>query len=149
MASKSTNLEVQSRVEDVLRIRLDGAEMWDIREYAREKGWAVSDAQLYRYLARADGMIAESAMADRPALVRLHLAKRRALYARCVQSGEMRTALSCLQDEAQLLGLYPAQKHEHAGQGGTAIVVTVVEAVRPAGLIDARPHDGDGDGPAG
>ena len=153
MAGRSTSQEVQARVEEVLRIRLDGAELWDVRQYASEKGWGVSDRQLRRYIAAAAEMIAEAACVDRAALVSLHLAKRRALYARAVQAGELRTALSCAQDEAQLLGLYPAQKHEVAGQGGGAVLVTVIEAVRPAqALIETEQHD-DGDrdaaGPGG
>jgi hypothetical protein len=34
---KPTKTTVQLRAEEILRIRLDGAEMWDVREYVREK----------------------------------------------------------------------------------------------------------------
>jgi hypothetical protein len=34
---KPTKAQVEARVTEILRIRLDGAEMWDVREYVREK----------------------------------------------------------------------------------------------------------------
>ena len=34
---RATKAQVKARVEEVLRIRLDGAEAWDLREYVREK----------------------------------------------------------------------------------------------------------------
>ena len=72
----ATQAVVARRIEEVLRIRLDGAEFWDVREYAREKekekgsawelkrgGKPLSDGQLWRYVGRADGLIAESCRA--------------------------------------------------------------------------------------
>jgi len=35
--AKADKALVQRRVDDVLRIRLDGAQWWDVREYVREK----------------------------------------------------------------------------------------------------------------
>ena len=37
---KATNAVILQRVEEVLVIRLDGAQMHDIRRYASENGWA-------------------------------------------------------------------------------------------------------------
>ena len=120
---KATRAQVQARVEEVLAIRLDGAEFWQVREYAREKEreegshWyladgqkPLSDAQLWRYIARSDRMIAESCRASRKKLLRRHLAQRRNLYAKAVSAGDCRAALAALRDEADLLGLYPPAK---------------------------------------
>jgi hypothetical protein len=106
---KATKAQVQQRIEEVLRIRLDGAEFWDVREYAREKEkeagspWELkeaakplSDGQLWRYVAQADKLIAESCRASRKKLVRRHLAKARNLFAKAVASGDIRAALACL-----------------------------------------------------
>jgi hypothetical protein len=119
---KATKAIIQARVEEVLAIRLDGAEMWHVREYVREKEqedgspWRLaegqkplSDPQLWRYLAKADKLIAESCRSSRKKLVRRHLAQRRNLYAKAVSQGDARAALACLRDEAELLGLYPAK----------------------------------------
>jgi hypothetical protein len=113
---KPTKATINARIEEVLRIRLDGAEFWDVREYVREKHrqtgsvWeaktCLSDAQLYRYLAKADLLIAQSCRSSRKRLLRRHLAQRRNLYAKAVNAGDLRTALSVLHDEASLLHLY-------------------------------------------
>jgi hypothetical protein len=115
---KPTRATINARIEEVLRIRLDGAEFWDVREYVREKctenkpPWecekCLSDAQIYRYIARADKLIAESCRSSRKRLLRRHLAQRRNLFGKATNSGDVRTALACLESEARLLGLFDA-----------------------------------------
>jgi hypothetical protein len=139
---KATNPQVHQRIEEVLRIRLDGAEFWDVREYVREKeqvegsAWQLpagrkplSDATLWRYIGKADRLIAESCRSSRKKLLRRHLAQRRNLFAKALSAGDYRAALAAARDEAELQGLYPAKKAEVTGKGGTPIVLTVVEEV--------------------
>jgi hypothetical protein len=122
---KATKAIVARRVEELLRIVLDGAEMWDVREYVREKeqeegsawelppgGKPLSDSQLWRYLARVNQLIAESCRASRKKLLRRHLAQRRNLYAKAVSQGDLRTALAVARDEAELQALYPDKDAE-------------------------------------
>src|SRR5437763_5126916 len=98
---KATRAQILARVEEVLRIRLDGAEFWNVREYAREKeqeegspwhlaegGRPLSDGQLRRYISRADQMIAESFHTSRKKLLRRHLGWRRNLYAKATSAGD-------------------------------------------------------------
>src|SRR5262245_40206736 len=114
--TKATRAPILRRVEELVRIRLDGAELWDVRQYvkgqeAREgSAWRraegqkpLSDIQLWRYIARADGLIAESCRPSRKKLLRRHRAQRRHLYAKAVYSGDYRTALAALDSEAKLL----------------------------------------------
>jgi hypothetical protein len=123
MKAKPTKATVDARVDEILRIRLDGAEIWDVREYVREKEqeegslWhlpegekPLSDSQLWRYMARADKLIEESSHASRKKLIRRHLAQRRNLYAKALSAGDYRAALAVLKDEADLRGLYPPTK---------------------------------------
>jgi hypothetical protein len=118
MPQKPTKADLLARVEEVLRVRLDGAEFWDVREYVREKEqegappWAVpeggkplSDGTLWRYIGRADRLIAESCRASRKKLLRRHLTQRRALFARALAAGDLRAALAALDSEARLLRL--------------------------------------------
>lgn len=111
------------RVDDVLRLILDGAQYWDLRQYVAEKEseadscWfkqqdreSISERQLRRYMSQANQLIQGSQERSRKKLMRRHLAQRRSLYARAVTTGELRTALSCLEDEAKLIGLYAPQK---------------------------------------
>jgi hypothetical protein len=107
---KATRAEVLQRVEEIYSIRLAGAGFHDIREYAREKKWGVSDSQLYRYLEQADDIIRDSLAKDRLMLLDLHIARRRMLFARCVESGDWRAALAVARDEALLYRLYEPPK---------------------------------------
>jgi hypothetical protein len=126
---KATKATVDRRVEELLRIRLDGAELWDIREYVREQeakegsAWhladgqkPLSDAQLYRYLQRVDSHIAEATREGRKRALRRHLAQRRNLYAKAVLQGDVKAALAVLRDEAALLDLYPSLEAKLAAE---------------------------------
>src|SRR5919201_2075319 len=156
---KSTKAEVRQRVEEVLRVRLLGAELWDIRQHASEQGWDVSDRQLYRYLAAADKLLAQTLEKDREKLLNRHLAQRRALYARAMEVGDLRTALAVAKDEADLLNLYPARRHELTGAAGgplqsqNVVVLTDDQRAAAVAAILARlgpPGAGpDRPGPAG
>jgi hypothetical protein len=116
---KATRATIRQRVEELLAIRLDGAEFWDIRQYVSEKQaageapWAVPegdpplcDRTLWRYLAEADRLIAESCRGGRKKLLRRHLAQRRNLYAKAVSAGDIRVALAAAESEARLQGLF-------------------------------------------
>jgi hypothetical protein len=124
---KSTKATVQQRVAEVLVIRLQGAELYDIRRYAAEQTppWNVSDRQLERYAAAADALLAQTLEKDRDKLLNRHHAARRALLARALQLGDVRTALAVLRDEAELLDLYPAKRHQLTGKDGGPLAVNV------------------------
>jgi hypothetical protein len=113
--TKATEAQIRQRVEELLRLRLDGAELWTICEYVREKVeakdpvWGIaqlSNSQIYRYLEKVDEQIAESCKGARNKHFRRHLAQRRSLYARAVNAADYRAALAILRDEAELLCLY-------------------------------------------
>ena len=106
---KSTKETVRQRVDEVLTIRLQGAEFADIRQYAAEKGWNVSDRQLRRYVDWSDSRLAKTLEKDRAKLLNRHVAQRRALFARCMAVSDYSNARGVLADEAKLLGLYAAE----------------------------------------
>jgi hypothetical protein len=155
MKPRPTKAQVLQRVGEILRIRLDGAEFWDVREYVREKekeegsAWhlaegqtPLSDSQLWRYIARADKEVTASCRASRKKLLRRHLAQRRNLYAKAVSQGDIRAALACARDEAQLQGLYePATGAKLPAAGTSAEVILLLARVieeTGQGRIDAR-----------
>src|SRR5262249_7653037 len=98
---KSTKAEVQSRVLEVFKLRLGGAEFTDIREYAAapDRAWGVSDSQLWRYIRAADALCQEHFDARAEHLLARHLLQRRQLYAHATSAGDFRTALAVLKDE--------------------------------------------------
>jgi hypothetical protein len=143
---------VEARVEQLLRIRLDGAEIWDCREFVREKVTAaevdpvwgnqmLTDSQLYRYLQKVDQRIKDSCRGSVKRLLRNHLARRRNLYGKAVLAGDFRTALAAARDEAELLGLYPATKHQLTGADGGPLQFSLESAVQADKELEEWSHE--------
>jgi hypothetical protein len=131
---KSTKKTVRQRVEEILSLRLLGANATDIRRHAEKKGWNVSDRQLQRYSAEADELLAASVERDRDRLMAYHFAARRALYARAMAAGDLSTARLVLRDEAELEGLYPPKKIAPTNPDGSKEYGTLTDAERVAAL---------------
>jgi hypothetical protein len=125
MAKQPTRAQVELRVREILRIRLDGGRFWDALEYLREREAAgdpvwkleegakpLANSTLWRYIALADKQCASDTLRSRKKLLRRHLDQRRNLYGKALLAGDVRAALACLADEARLLHLYdtPARK---------------------------------------
>ena len=81
----------------------------------------MSDSQIRQYQEQADRLVEQSHEKSRKKLFRRHLAQRRNLYARAVTTGETRTALACLRDEAELLRLYDSRPKRPQGEAGGEI----------------------------
>jgi hypothetical protein len=107
---RSDKATVITRVQEVSRLVLAGAEFADIRQFASDHGWQIGDRQVRRYIELVYERLAESTQRDREQLLGRHLMQRRALYARAVKSSDYRAALMILRDEAELSGLYPPTK---------------------------------------
>jgi hypothetical protein len=137
LKKKSNGDEMAARIEAVMLIRLEGAQLPDVRTFAGEKGWAVSDSMLRKYISKADLRIARVAGPDHESHLRYHLAKRRMLYGRCVTTGEYATALSVLKDEADLLGLYPEKSAPPAPSA--TVNVCVVGGVDLDAVLGRKP----------
>jgi len=139
---RATDPLLTLRVEDILRIRLDGAEGWDVRRYVAEKegskeepwtiaegGKPLSERQIRNYVSAADKLIAASCRQSRKALLRKHQAQRRSLYARAVSHGDVRTALAVLADLARMQGLYPTPPARPASVSVTGVDGNTVKVV--------------------
>jgi hypothetical protein len=123
---KSPKTTVRARVEEVLQIRLRGAQHTDIVKHAEEQGWNVGERQLRSYIAQSDEILEETLEKDRQRLLNRHLAQRQTLYAHAFAAADYSTAKAILQDEATLLGLYPAKKQEITGANGGPLQTEVV-----------------------
>jgi hypothetical protein len=143
---QASAVEIAQRIEEIMLIRLSGAAFHDVRNYATEKGWQVSRAQLYRYQQQADDLIADSLEKDRPRLLDLHVARRRTLYARCVESGDWRAALAIADSEARLLGLFPPTRIAPTNPDGTESYAPLTDAERAAALAALYARLGAGAG---
>jgi hypothetical protein len=132
---KSDKATKNKRVEEVLTLRLMGAEFWEIRQYASEQEppWNLSDRQLYRYIADGDELLARTLETDRKKLLNRHVAQRRTLFARAMAVSDYATARAVLKDEAELLHLYDAMPSDPKAGGDaspmdTAGVVAMLAA---------------------
>jgi hypothetical protein len=160
---KSAKATILQRVEAVLSLRLLGAELPDIRQFASQQAppWDVSDRQLWRYIEGADKRLAETLDKDRERCLNRHLAQRRALYSRCMAVSDYANARAILKDEAELLGLYPPKRTELTGANGGPVQTATVElsederdaaiaaVLARVGRLDNRPitnRTGDGAG---
>jgi hypothetical protein len=126
MSKKSTEVEVQRRIGEVLRMRLEGAQLWDVRLYSARARWGVSDSMLKKYIARADATIRASLCKDRQRIFQEHLARRELLYQRCVGCGEYATALAVLRDAAELQDIYPDARSKNLTPGVEPVVVQFI-----------------------
>jgi hypothetical protein len=133
--AKASKAQMMLRTVEVLRIRLDGAKLWDVSEYVREQEqtdgspWKLAEGekplterQIARYVQRADAMIALSTRESRKRSLARHLARREALYAKAANAGDVNTALAVLRDDAKLRGLYPPAKAVVTGKDGTPLI---------------------------
>src|SRR5215203_4813642 len=102
---KSDTATVALRVAEVLRIRLDGAQLHDVVQFASENGWGISDRQVSTYIRRADDLLADRQEKSRRLLAR-HIAQREALFARAVNASDLRTALAIADSTAKMQGLF-------------------------------------------
>ncbi len=117
---KPTKAQVELRVLEILRMRLDGARFWDIQEYVREEEikagsvWYIGegakpmgDSTLWCYISKADKAQRADSLVSRRKLVRRHLEQRRNIHAKAMLAGDLRTALASLDSEAKMLDLFP------------------------------------------
>ena len=98
------------RVDEILRIRIDGAQFHDVVQYAAEKGWGLKDRQIREYMRRADALLVERRDRNRGQIIARRLAQREALYARAVNAADLRTALAVLDSADKLQGLFAQDK---------------------------------------
>jgi len=135
---KATNAVILQRVEEVLVIRLDGAQLHDIRRYASENNWGVSDRQLERYIEKADRLLIERRQKKWGRMKVMHLARREALYARALQAADYRTALAVLQDLAKLQEMYLDERELRTVQRELKELQAGLKAIpRPEGAEDS------------
>src|SRR5262249_45881590 len=109
---KATREQIRQRVALIMKIRLLGAGLADIQEFCKQEDpetgrpWKVSRRTVYRYIEASEKLIAHEAKRNPEKHFTEHLARRRMMYARAMEQGDIRTALAVAQDEARLRGLY-------------------------------------------
>lgn len=143
MAGKSTKAEIELRVAAVRQLVLNGASHYDIVRFGSEN-WHITSRQTEDYLAEARKSIKEAADAYRDMAFAEHVEHRRALRRKANNNKQYKLELEIAKDEAKLLNLYPAERHEMTGKDGGAISIDMhsltdeqLAALIRAGMINA------------
>lgn len=147
---RSSQEQIRKRIEELIRVRLDGLQSFDLRPYVADqqtvegspwkleegqKPW--SERQLRRYLSKADEAIADSCRTSRKRLMQRHLGIRRNLLAKAINQGDLRTALACAADEARLVRLYDPVSKPNATDPPSAIADLVKQLAERMQSINA------------
>lgn len=120
---RPTDPIIVQRIAEVLQLRLDGAESWDVRRYVAEReaagtvpwqipegGNPLSERTIRSYVQAADAQIAATCRQSVAARRNRHLALRRNLYRRALAAEDWKAAQSVLADWAKLEDVYPTAK---------------------------------------
>lgn len=142
---KSENAEIALRIEEVLRLRIDGAQFHDIVQYGAEtpeagatgsrRPWNVNGRQIRNYIRRADELLVERQDKSRKQLIARRFAQREALYARAINAADLRTALAVLDSADKLRGLFASDRDTKE------LIKLVVEQERRIKELEAAAHD--------
>jgi hypothetical protein len=109
MPGKSTRAEIIARVEQVVLLRLNGADLAQVVEYGNQKEWSVGPRMLKKYITAADKKILRQSERNHARNVGLHVARRKRLYCLAMEQQDFKLAHAILKDLGELEAAYPAQ----------------------------------------
>lgn len=111
MAKKSTNVEIERRVNAVFRMLLEGIDPRVIQPHASEK-WGVTERTVRTYLQRANLRYKEIAAYDALQELGKVMARNELLFREAWKEKKLGLCHSINQDRAKLLGLYEPETFE-------------------------------------
>ena len=104
MAKKSTNAEVQLRVNEVYGLLTRGYSRAQIIQHCSDL-WAVTDRQTDTYIKRAREILEQDCEMSRPAFLAEALARLRLLEQRAEKRGQLQVAINSVRLQTELVGL--------------------------------------------
>ena len=102
MGKKSTNLQIQERVNTVYQLLIKSYSRFEIVQYASEK-WGVGDRQADEYLARARQLIAKDSEIERPEWLAAAIARLVKYEQKAGRDENLQVAIKALETQAKLL----------------------------------------------
>ncbi len=103
--AKSTEAEVEQRIQEIYLLLLRRENRQTICRYARSK-WGVSDDQADRYTKAARELMRQEATAEREDAIAEHIALRKDLFNKAYKDQKWAIAFQIAGDECKLRGLY-------------------------------------------
>ena len=119
---KPTAAELNLRIEEVKQALLSGMPRYAIVENVKKK-YGVSISTGDNYIAKARKALDNDLKKARPYMLAEHIAHRRDLRTRFRKANDLHGELKAAQDEAKILGLYPAIRTELTGLAGKAVAI--------------------------
>ena len=119
MAARSTEAEVDTRVEEVMGLMVDGCSRTDICEYAR-KNWGVGRSEADRYAQRAREAMRTWHRDSLEERATLSAARHERLYRLAVVDGDYNAAERILKDMDDLQGLRNGAAYQQEAERGDA-----------------------------
>lgn len=112
-SQKPTGTELDKRVNQVLKLLINGLSYQEIFQFVSEKtDWDVTERTIANYIARANAIFRDKSVIDREAQIGKAIARLENLYARNMQITDFKAALAAQKELNNLLGLYAPAKHE-------------------------------------
>ena len=102
MGKKSTNLEIQERVNTIYQLLIKSWSRFDILQYAATE-WNLSSRQTDEYLARARKLIEEDSSIERPQWLAAAVRRLAEYEKRAGRDDQVQTAIKALETQAKLL----------------------------------------------
>ena len=104
MAKKSTNAEVQLRINEVYGLLTRGYSRAQVLQHAADL-WGCSVRQADTYIARAREILEQDCEMSRPAFLAEALARLRILEQRAEKRGQLQVAINSVRLQTELVGL--------------------------------------------
>jgi hypothetical protein len=100
----------EQRVAQIVRLRICGENSARCLQHAQEQGWDVSQRTVFKYIERADNLIAKQVERRQQQFIAWGVNQRNKAVDIALERGELEVALKIMQDREKLLGLYPSEK---------------------------------------
>lgn len=122
---KSTKLEIENRVTEIIGLIRDGKTYTQILNYACET-WHISNVTMNSYMNRVRDYFASQSVGERKQLIGEARERLLTLYQKCMELKHTNVALGCLKELDKINGL-DIEKHEITGKDGNELVLKVID----------------------
>lgn len=144
-AGPSSKVTIRSRVGIVYRLLLLGLDRQRIIDHVCSKypSWPKSESTIDRYIKRANVLLEQAGVTERPVEFGRSLARKHDIFARCMQDKDYRGALAAQKEIDELLGLKAPVKIDVASERERLVEFMVEDVMREASRATAEAQSGD------
>ena len=136
-------VETEKRIYEVQKLLLSGMSPTEICQ-KMQVIWGVSKWQIERYISRSYKYWERYFSEKKGKQLEYQKAKRADLYNQAYRDSQWDTCLNVAKDEAKLMGLYPAEKHEHEIKVPDVVeVVHYIQEGKPPEIIEESDANAD------